>query len=58
MFETGVRQLRMALSMIWGRPFNTDSLTRLVADAVATVSEFGELHICVWYLHIKRRTAR
>lgn len=43
MFETGVRQLRMALSMIWGRPFNTDSLTRLVADAVATVSEFGEL---------------
>lgn len=43
MFETGVRQLRMAMSMIWGRPFNTDSLTRLVADAVATVTEFGEL---------------
>jgi phenylacetate-CoA ligase len=42
-FETGVRQLRMAVSMIWGRPFNTDSLTRLVADAVATVAEFGEL---------------
>lgn len=43
MFETGVRQLRMALSMTWGRPFNTDSLTRLVADAVATIDEFGEL---------------
>jgi phenylacetate-coenzyme A ligase PaaK-like adenylate-forming protein len=42
-FETGVRQLRMALSMTWGRPFSTDSLTRLVADAVATVAEFGEL---------------
>lgn len=43
MFETGVRQLRMVLSMIWGRPFDTVSLTRLVADAVATVEEFGEL---------------
>ena len=43
MFETGVRQLRMALSMTWGRPFHTDSLTRLVADAVATIDEFGEL---------------
>ncbi|WP_456786585.1 phenylacetate--CoA ligase family protein [Cellulomonas sp. P5_C5] len=43
MLETGVRQLRMALSMVWGRPFNTDSLTRLVGDAVATVAEFGEL---------------
>ncbi|GIG21708.1 hypothetical protein Cch01nite_24320 [Cellulomonas chitinilytica] len=43
MFETGVRQLRMALSMTWGRPFDTGSLTRLVADAVATVAEFGEL---------------
>lgn len=43
MFETGVRQLRMVQSMIWGRPFDTRSLTRLVADAVATVEEFGEL---------------
>ncbi|MBO9553672.1 hypothetical protein [Cellulomonas sp.] len=43
MFETGVRQLRMALSMTWGRPFDTASLTRLVADAAATVAEFGEL---------------
>lgn len=43
MFETGVRQLRMAVSMAWGRPFRTDSLTRLVADAVATIDEFGEL---------------
>jgi phenylacetate-CoA ligase len=42
-FETGVRQLRLALSMIWGRRFDTDSLTRLVADAVATIAEFGEL---------------
>ncbi|MGW6128513.1 phenylacetate--CoA ligase family protein [Cellulomonas sp. NPDC055163] len=43
MFETGVRQLRMVLSTIWGRPFDTGSLSRLVADAVATITEFGEL---------------
>ena len=36
MFETGVRQLRMALSMAGGRPFSPTSLTRLVGDAVAT----------------------
>lgn len=43
MFGTGIRQFRMALSMVWGRPFSTDSLVRLVGDAVSTVAEFGEL---------------
>jgi phenylacetate-CoA ligase len=43
MFGTGIRQFRMALSMVWGRPFNTDSLVQLVQDAVSTVAEFGEL---------------
>ncbi len=28
------------------------------ADLLASVSEFGKVHICVWYLHIKRRKAR
>jgi phenylacetate-CoA ligase len=41
MFETGVRQLRMALSMVGGRPINPRNLERLVADAVATLEAFG-----------------
>jgi len=41
MFETGVRQLRMALSMVAGRPVNPRNLERLVADAVATLDAFG-----------------
>jgi phenylacetate-CoA ligase len=40
--ETGVRQLRMALGMAWGRRLNTRNLDRLVADALATLEEFGE----------------
>lgn len=43
MFETGIRQFRMAMSMVWGRPFDPENLARLVADAVSTVKEFGEL---------------
>jgi phenylacetate-CoA ligase len=40
--ETGVRQLRMAMGMIWGRRLNTRNLARLVGDALATLEEFGE----------------
>lgn len=41
MFETGVRQLRMVLSMVGGRPINPRNVERLVADAVATLEAFG-----------------
>ena len=41
MFETGVRQLRMAVSMVSGRPIDPRNVERLVADAVATVATFG-----------------
>jgi phenylacetate-coenzyme A ligase PaaK-like adenylate-forming protein len=41
-FETGVRQLRLALSLVWGRRVNTTVLTRLIDDALATLGEFGE----------------
>jgi len=41
-FETGVRQLRMAVGMIWGRRLDTRNLERLVEDARATIAEFGE----------------
>ncbi|HYY12283.1 MAG TPA: AMP-binding protein [Kineosporiaceae bacterium] len=42
MFETGVRQLRMVMSMVWGRRIDPANLTRLVDDALATIAEFGE----------------
>jgi phenylacetate-coenzyme A ligase PaaK-like adenylate-forming protein len=42
MFETGVRQLRMAFSMLSGRRFDTGNLSRLVGDALVTLAEFGE----------------
>ena len=41
MFETGVRQLRMALSMAGGRRIDPRNLERLVGDAVATLHAFG-----------------
>jgi phenylacetate-coenzyme A ligase PaaK-like adenylate-forming protein len=41
-FETGVRQVRLGLAMVWGRPVSTNVLTRLVNDALATLAEFGE----------------
>src|SRR3954468_16090378 len=41
MFETGVRQLRMALSMALGRRIDPRNLERLVGDAVATLDAFG-----------------
>src|SRR5438270_1370031 len=41
MFETGVRQLRMAISMVWGRPINPRNIERLIEDALKTLYEFG-----------------
>ncbi|MFL6163020.1 MAG: phenylacetate--CoA ligase family protein [Jatrophihabitantaceae bacterium] len=42
MFETGIRQFRMAMGMVWGRKLDTANLARLVDDARATIAEFGE----------------
>lgn len=42
MFETGVRQFRMAMGMVWGRRFKPHVIARLVDDALATLAEFGE----------------
>ncbi|HEY7008749.1 MAG TPA: AMP-binding protein [Jatrophihabitantaceae bacterium] len=42
MLETGIRQLRMASSITWGRRVSTRNLARLVDDALATLAEFGE----------------
>lgn len=50
MFETGVRQFRMAMSMVWGRRLDPDNVARLVADALATLAEFGEPGVDVEHL--------
>ncbi len=42
MLDTGIRQLRMARSLIWGRPISSDNVRRLVGDALRTLEEFGE----------------
>lgn len=42
MLETGIRQFRMAMGMVWGRKLDTANLARLVEDALATLAEFGE----------------
>jgi phenylacetate-CoA ligase len=42
MLETGMRQFRMAMGMVWGRKLDTANLARLVTDALATIAEFGE----------------
>jgi phenylacetate-coenzyme A ligase PaaK-like adenylate-forming protein len=42
MFETGVRQFRLALSMAQGRRLNPRNVARLVDDMLATLAEFGE----------------
>jgi phenylacetate-CoA ligase len=42
MFDTGVRQFRMAMAMVWGRRLNPASVGRLVDDVRATITEFGE----------------
>lgn len=41
MFETGIRQFRMAMSMVWGRPVDPANIGRLIQDALATLAEFG-----------------
>jgi phenylacetate-coenzyme A ligase PaaK-like adenylate-forming protein len=41
-FETGVRQIRLALAMVWGRPVRPKIVQSLVRDALATLREFGE----------------
>jgi phenylacetate-CoA ligase len=43
MFETGVRQFRMAMGMLWGRRLSPANVARLVDDVLATIAEFGEL---------------
>jgi phenylacetate-coenzyme A ligase PaaK-like adenylate-forming protein len=42
MFETGIRQLRMAISMVTGHRLNAANLGRLIDDVRATLAEFGE----------------
>ncbi|CAN5851971.1 hypothetical protein BH18ACT7_BH18ACT7_22810 [soil metagenome] len=41
MLETGVRQVRMAFSMVFARRIDTRNVARLVEDALATLREFG-----------------
>jgi len=41
MFETGIRQFHMAMSMVWGRPINPRNMEHLVEDALKTLKEFG-----------------
>ena len=41
MFETGIRQFRMAMAMVNGRRIKPQLIQRLVADADATLREFG-----------------
>jgi phenylacetate-CoA ligase len=40
-FETGLRQLRLAMAMVWGRKIDPANVTRLIDDALATLAEFG-----------------
>lgn len=42
MFETGIRQFRMAMGMVWGKRLDASNIARLVEDALATLAEFGE----------------
>lgn len=41
MFATAVRQIRVAVSTVLGRPFSVEVVRRLVGDALATLAEFG-----------------
>jgi phenylacetate-CoA ligase len=41
-FDTGVRQFRMAMGLVRGRRLSTRNVERLVEDALATLGEFGE----------------
>src|SRR4051812_6005569 len=42
MFETGARQFRLAMSIVWGRRIDPGNVERLVSDALDTIREFGE----------------
>jgi phenylacetate-coenzyme A ligase PaaK-like adenylate-forming protein len=42
MFETGVRQFRLALGITQGRRLDPRNVARLVDDVLATLAEFGE----------------
>lgn len=41
MFETGVRQFRLAMSMVWGGQISPRLIEQLIVDALATLAEFG-----------------
>jgi phenylacetate-CoA ligase len=41
LFETGIRQFKMAMGMVWGRKLDPINITRLLDDAMATIAEFG-----------------
>ncbi|MGK5552108.1 phenylacetate--CoA ligase family protein [Actinomadura kijaniata] len=41
MLETGIRQVRVAMAMVFGRRLNVRLVERLVDDALATLQEFG-----------------
>jgi phenylacetate-CoA ligase len=41
MFDTGIRQVRMALAMVQGRRIDPGVVGKLVADVLATTAEFG-----------------
>ncbi len=42
MLDTGVRQFRMAMGMVWGRRLSPRNVGLLVNDVIATIAEFGE----------------
>lgn len=41
MFETGIRQFRMAMAMVWGYRINSRNVELLVEDGLKTLKEFG-----------------
>ncbi|MDQ6660751.1 MAG: hypothetical protein M3Z24_07280 [Chloroflexota bacterium] len=41
MFETGIRQFRMAMSMVWGSRINPRNIEHLIEDGLKTMREFG-----------------
>ena len=44
LFDTGIRQLRLAVGMLSGRRLNPGNIGRLVDDALATLAEFEDDH--------------
>jgi phenylacetate-CoA ligase len=40
-FETGIRQFRMAMAMVWGYHINPRNVERLIEDGLKTLQEFG-----------------